>query len=71
VADALRKGARVTAARDLSDEVPEGTKGRVMLSNGMDWRRYRVRFENGVEIPWLEESDVEAEPSGPLSFLRR
>jgi hypothetical protein len=46
--DALRKGEAVLAASALPG-VPEGTKGRVVLSVGLTWIRYWVRFDNGVE----------------------
>ena len=43
------KGARVIAAHGLA-HVPEGTKGKVVLVNGLSWIRYWVRFDNGVTI---------------------
>jgi hypothetical protein len=46
--DVLRKGDAVLAARALPG-VPEGTKGKVVLSVGLTWIRYWIRFENGVE----------------------
>ncbi|MFV0318727.1 MAG: hypothetical protein ACK5O2_17415 [Microthrixaceae bacterium] len=45
---------KVVAAVDL-DEVPAGTSGKVMLRTGFTWIRYRVRFDNGVEVPWLDD----------------
>jgi hypothetical protein len=47
--EALRRKERVKAAVDLRD-VPEGTEGRVMLSNGIGWTRYWVSFDNGVDM---------------------
>ena len=44
---------KVVAAVDLPG-VPAGTRGKVMLRNGFSWVRYRVYFDNGVEVPWLE-----------------
>src|SRR3712207_3696713 len=48
----LRKGDRVAAAVDLPG-VPEGTIGRVKLTNGLfrpgSWMRYWVFFRNGVQ----------------------
>ena len=43
----LRIGDKVTAKVDLPG-VPEGTPGKVILANGFNWLRYRVRFEGGV-----------------------
>jgi len=48
-ADRLRKREKVVAAVDLPG-VPAGTPGRVVLEAGFRWFRYRVRFENGVEM---------------------
>jgi hypothetical protein len=45
----LRRRQKVTAAVDLPG-VPEGTRGRVTLVNGLGpWIRYRVIFDNGVD----------------------
>jgi hypothetical protein len=45
----LARKERVKAAVQLRG-VPEGTEGRVMLRNGLDWIRYWVAFDNGVEM---------------------
>ena len=45
----LNRKERVIAATDLRG-VPEGTQGRVILSNGFDWVRYWVHFDNGIEM---------------------
>ena len=45
----LPKHQEVKAATDLKG-VPEGTQGRIMLSNGLDWIRYWVKFDNGIEM---------------------
>jgi hypothetical protein len=34
--------------------VPEGTRGRVYLVDGFAWTRYRVLFENGVDVGSLD-----------------
>ena len=34
--------------------VPSGTEGKVVLSNGFNWMRYRVQFTNGVELGDLD-----------------
>ena len=38
--------------------VPEGTKGKVLLANGMNWRRYRILFENGSELGHLDARHI-------------
>ena len=42
--------------------VPSGTGGKVILANGFNWLRYRVRFENGVEVADLDGRQLE--PTG-------
>lgn len=49
----LRLRDTVVATVDLAD-VPKGTTGRVMLANGFNWLRYRVQFDNGVELGDLD-----------------
>ncbi len=44
---------RVLAAEDLPG-VPAGTPGRVVMGTGLSWIRYRVRFDNGVELNLLD-----------------
>ena len=44
----LREKDRVEAAEDLS-QVPAGTPGTVISVTGLDWIRYRIQFDNGVE----------------------
>jgi hypothetical protein len=44
---------RVVAAEELPG-VPEGTPGTVVMVTGLSWIRYRVRFDNGVEINLLD-----------------
>ena len=53
----LTKQQDVVAATDLKG-VPEGTSGKVMLSNGLDWVRYWVKFENGVEMGSLHRNKL-------------
>ena len=53
----LTKQQEVVAATDLKG-VPEGTNGKVMLLNGLDWVRYWVKFENGVEIGSLHRNKL-------------
>jgi len=55
----IRPNGRVRAKVDLPG-VPAGTKGRVVLANGFNWLRYRVRFANGVELVDLDGSHIES-----------
>jgi hypothetical protein len=54
----LRMGDRVRTTVDLPD-VPAGTEGKVILANGFNWQRYRVFFQNGVEIGDLDGRNIE------------
>ena len=48
--DELRRHQKVVAATDDIIGVPAGTKGKVLLVNGLGpWIRYRVLFANGIE----------------------
>lgn len=51
----LRRHERVVAAADLPG-VPAGTPGKVILVDGITWIRYRVLFENGIDIGSLDRS---------------
>ena len=42
--------------------VPSGSAGKVILANGFNWQRYRVSFDNGVEIGDLDARQIE--PTG-------
>ena len=53
----LTKQQEVVAATNLKG-VPEGTNGKVMISNGLDWVRYWVKFENGVEMGSLHRNKL-------------
>lgn len=57
----LRVGQRCIAATDLKG-VPAGTAGKVQLANGYVWLRFRVAFDNGVEI-----SNLDARHLAPFS----
>ncbi len=48
---------KVVAAVDLP-RVPMGTPGKVILKNGFRWIRYRVFFDNGVDIGSLDRSQL-------------
>ena len=54
----LSMGDRVGAIVDLPD-VPAGTKGKVIVADGLAWLRYTVRFDNGVEHTFLDGRHIE------------
>lgn len=54
----LKKGDRVRSVRPLP-RVPEGTEGKVTVIAGFNWRRYRVLFDNGIEIGSLDAKSIE------------
>lgn len=39
--------------------VPLGMSGKIILANGFNWLRYRIRFENGVELGDLDGRQLE------------
>jgi len=66
-ADALLLRQRARAKVDLP-RVPAGTEGTVVLADGFAWRRYRVLFDNGVEVGFLDGRHLEP---GKKPFLQR
>ena len=54
----LRMGDRVRTIVDLPTVVA-GTEGKVILANGFNWQRYRVRFPDGTELPDLDQRTIE------------
>jgi hypothetical protein len=62
----FRRNERVVALQDLVG-VPVGTAGRVLLVDGLSWIRYRVLFENGVDIGSLDPRVL----ARPNDFERR
>ena len=54
----LRIGDRVKASVDLPG-VAAGTEGKVILANGFNWQRYRVRFADGIELSDLDQRHLE------------
>lgn len=56
--DRLKERQKVAAAVDLPG-VPAGTPGKVFVAYGISWPRYRVRFDNGVEIGLLDRSHLD------------
>lgn len=53
----LRIGDRVQSTVELQG-VPAGTSGKVILANGFNWQRYRVLFDNGVELGDLDQRNI-------------
>lgn len=49
----LKRHEKVLANVDLPG-VPAGTPGKVLQMAGLTWIRYRVRFDNGVELGQLD-----------------
>ena len=54
---ALRANDRVRATVALPG-VPLGTEGKVLLANGFNWLRYRVRFGDGTEVGDLDQRNI-------------
>jgi hypothetical protein len=54
----LRIGDKVRASVDLPG-VAAGTEGKVILANGFNWQRYRVRFKDGSELGDLDHRHLE------------
>jgi hypothetical protein len=48
-----RENDRVEAADELPG-VPRGTPGTVVMVTGLSWIRYRVAFDNDVELSLLD-----------------
>jgi hypothetical protein len=57
----LDRGDTVKSTVELHG-VPAGTPGTVILANGFNWLRYRVRFDNGAELADLDARHLE--PTG-------
>ena len=53
----IRAGAKVRATIDLPG-VPQGTHGKVAMSNGLTWLRYWVRFENGELLGHIDHDKI-------------
>ena len=58
----LKLGDRVRATEEIDRPalgiVPEGTEGHILLANGFNWQRYRVLFDNGIEIGDLDHRHI-------------
>ena len=66
----LQKKEIVKAAINLRG-VPQGTMGRVILSSGLDWVRYWVAFENGVELGSLHRDKLVREAEWDAYLVQR
>ena len=66
----LQKKEVVKAAIDLRG-VPQGTTGQVIISNGLDWVRYWVAFDNGVEVGSLHRDKLIREDEWDDYLLKR
>jgi hypothetical protein len=55
---------------DALPGVPQGTKGRVYLVDGFAWTRYRVLFDNGIDVGSLDGSSL-ARPRDYEAALER
>jgi hypothetical protein len=55
----LRMGDKVQSTVELIG-VPVGTNGKVILANGFNWQRYRVLFDNGIEMGDLDGRHLQA-----------
>ncbi len=58
---ALKMNDRVVSTAEING-VPVGTEGKVILANGFNWLRYRVLFENGMEVGDCDHRNIE--PTG-------
>jgi hypothetical protein len=54
----LKMGDLVSLTAEV-DGLPVGTEGKVILANGFNWLRYRVRFTNGTEIGDLDHRNLQ------------
>ena len=63
----LKRGNRVRSVKALP-RVPEGTEGKVILVGGFNWRRYRVLFDNGIEIGSLDAKSIEKVEKAPKDW---
>jgi len=65
----LSLGQRVTTKVDLP-RVPAGTEGKVILADGFAWKRYRVRFDNGEELGYLDSRHLTPGKKALMDRLR-
>lgn len=67
--DVFKRGETVKTLDPLPG-VPQGEKGRVYLVDGLVWTRYRVLFDNGVDIGSIDGSAL-ARPDDYEDALER
>ena len=53
----LKNGDTVQLTVDIGG-LPAGSEGKVILANGFNWLRYRVRFANGTELGDLDHRNI-------------
>ena len=63
----LKRRDRVRSVKALP-RVPEGTEGKVILVGGFNWRRYRVHFDNGIEVGSLDAKSIEKIQPKPREY---
>ena len=66
----IRSGAKVRATTDLPG-VPQGTSGKVAMSNGITWKRYWVRFENGELLSHVDHDKIVLSRAWDQYFLEK
>jgi len=66
----IRAGAKVRATTDLPG-VPQGTNGKVAMSNGITWKRYWVRFENGELLSYVNHDKIVLRRAWDQFFLEQ
>lgn len=66
----IRSGAKVLATTDLPG-VPKGTRGKVAMSNGITWKRYWVRFDNGELIGHIDHDNIVIERAWDRYFAEK
>lgn len=52
-----KPGQKVISTTELAS-VPEGTKGKVKVSNGATWARYWVMFDNGEWVGQVDHREI-------------
>jgi len=53
----LRAGDTVVTTAEIQG-VAVGSEGKVILANGFNWLRYRVRFADGTEVGDLDQRNI-------------
>ena len=66
----FRRGETVRTL-DALPGVPQGTAGRVYLVDGFAWTRYRVLFDNGVDVGSLDGTSLARRKDYQAALQRR